>query len=123
MSVNIIEQMDSVIADAQTLLNELADDALAQEYVNAVLNSALFIRDEMNLYLNPDGSANEKVIVLGSYTRTTFSLIEAHAYIAKWQNTQGTITLSSLQLEQLESIVNKVNAVRRYLDEIWKIAE
>ena len=111
--------MESVIADAQTLLNELQQNEKARERVEILLNAAQFIRDEMRSYLLADGSLNIAIAASGRYAAAPFAMIETNIYIIKKLSESGN-TLSASHLERLESMDAKVKSVRERLDEIWR---
>ena len=120
MSINVLQLMNAVVSDCQSLLDESAHNERVRRYIDDLLNVAQFIRDELNLYVLPDGSV--EVIPIssgGSYTRTPFAKFETHIYLMKKLNGSGTIELSNEQIERLESMDTTVKSVRKRLNEIW----
>src|SRR5690242_12055621 len=72
MVANVLELIESIITDTQSLQDELGQDAQARQHVEKLLNAAHFIRDEMTLYRLGD-LINHVPRSASNYAATPFS--------------------------------------------------
>ena len=111
--------MDSVIADAQTLADELGQHEPVQNYTEPLSKMAQSIRFELSLVFATDGSLAINPQKSEHYTRAPFAIIASHTYLLKKQHELSKIILNGIQLARLESIDTKVKEVKSHLDKIW----
>jgi len=119
MSLNVIELMDSVIADAQALLGELGQDEKARQKIASLLTQAQAIHAELMKYAAADGSIDNVPRSSGYYTRTPFGIFKTSMYIMNKYSEHKTISISTEQMVRLQRMETNVNAVADRLTEIW----
>ena len=121
MPINVIELMNSVITDAQTLVNELVQNEQTQRLSADLLKTAQYIRTELAMIFSDDGSLAIDPKITRHNTRAPFGMISSSIYILKERAEREITVLSKARLERLEAIESKVEEVKNRLDELWTL--